>query len=120
MALTASIASLSNLKNSGVTPELTQEFYDHLARTKVAIVELTSASRTEAIDSDSVKLEITMLEVAPDGDVEEFLRELSRAFYRSRDLQAQLGDDIATEPSAEDIIERIRQYFGLGAVPADA
>ena len=86
MSTTAQIAA-KGCQNTGITEELAKRLHDNLGKTIVAIVELTADARTENRDGDEkVKLSIGTIEVAPDGDAAEHVRELARLFHYERGL----------------------------------
>lgn len=112
--VTAKLKASSDLKNTGITPGVGKEFRDKLGRTRIAIVELQSVDRGESLDDkQSVSLEATMVEPVPDGELDEFLRELARALYRVRNPQESI--DNLGEDKPEDVLERIRAYLGAFA-----
>lgn len=97
MTTTAQI-SAKGCQNTGLTEDHAKRLHDNLGRTIVAIVELTADSRTENCAGDEkVKLNIGTIEVAPDGEAAEHLRELARLFHYER----QLADGQPTLPNGD-------------------
>lgn len=112
MSTTTAKIAARDAKNTGITPPVARELYEQLGRTRVAIVELTSTEHTIDIEGkQSVKLEVTYVEPAPAGDIEDFLRDLSRALYRDRNPQEAIDTISDQEPSATDLVSRLQRIL---------
>lgn len=86
MTTTAKIAA-KGTKATGLTEDHAKRLHDNLGRTILAIVEITSESRTEKRNGDEqVGLSIGMLEVVPEGTAADHVRELARLFHYERSL----------------------------------
>lgn len=110
---TANIAG-RKAKGTAITDKLATELHDHLGRTFLAIVEISSTSRTEDADGNQkVTLSIDNLEVVPDGTAEEHIRELFRLFHyeRQRDTEGpSLDFDDGPAPKVADVLEHGRRF----------
>lgn len=96
MTTTAKIAA-KGCKNTGLTEDIAKTLHDNLGKTIIAVVELTADARTENRDGDeTVKLNIGMIEVAPEGMAADHVRELARSFHYERRL-AEDGPTITHE-----------------------
>lgn len=123
MTTTAKIAA-KGCQNTGITEELAKRLHDNLGRTIVAVVEITSESRTEKRNGDEhVGLSIGMIEVAPDGDASEHIRELARLFHYERQIadgQPTLDGDDGPEPTVSDVLAQGAQFRPHPFLPVDA
>lgn len=120
MSTTTAKIAAKDAKNTGITPAVAKELYDRLGRSRIAIVELTSVEHTiDVEDKKSVKLEIGFVETVPDGEIEDFLRELSQALYRVRQPQRPIDSIGDAEPTPADILRRGMGLFLAGDNPAD-
>jgi DNA segregation ATPase FtsK/SpoIIIE-like protein len=124
MAINAKIAARST-KDTGITKDRAQKLYDRLGRTRVAIVELTSAENSKDLSGPkSVKLELGFVETTDDDEVENFLRELAQALYRERHPQAELQSVAEQLPSVPELLKKGQGLFlvdpDMPADPTDA
>lgn len=118
-ATTAKIAARDG-KNTGITPTVAKELYAKLGTSRIAIVELTSTEHTIDIEGkQSVKLEISYVEPVESGEIEDYLRDLSRALYRARNPQEAIDTISDQEPTAKDLLQRGRGLFKAGSDIAD-
>ncbi len=123
MTTTAQIAA-KGCQNTGITEEIAKRLHDQLGKTVVAIVELTADSRTENRDGDEkVKLNIGIIEVAPEGAAAEHLREMARLFHYERQLadgQPTLDGDDGPEPTVAQVLEHGAKFGPHPFLPVDA
>lgn len=112
-------------KSTGITDDDARRFHARLGTKQMAIVELTSAAKTEKADgSESVTLNIVNIELAPSPATEDHLRELQRAFYYERGIEdGQRALDASIEPKVSDVLasgERFQPHPYLsGALALD-
>lgn len=114
MTTTANIAGHSCKNDSALTDRHAQDLHDNLGRSILAIVELTSSSRTEdANGNQKVKLELTNLEIVPTGLAEDHVRELQRLFHyeRQRDTDGPTLDyDDGPAPTVASVLEHGQRF----------
>jgi hypothetical protein len=108
MSTTATIES-KGCQGTGITPELAKSLHDNLGKTIVAVVEITADKRSENRKGDEkVGLIINTIEVAPNHDTAEHIRELSHAFNYERKLiengPTLPGTDDEPAPKVADIL----------------
>jgi len=107
MAATEAKIAAKPTKNTGITTEIAQELYDRLGRTRVAIVEISSAAHTVDVDGKkSVQLKIGFIETPQDDEIDNHLRELAQALYRERTPQKALEAVSQQEPKAADLAKK--------------
>jgi hypothetical protein len=108
MSTTATIES-KGCQGTGITEELAKSLHDNLGKTIVAVVEITADKRSENRKGDEkVGLVINTIEVAPNPDTAEHIRELSHAFNYERKLVENgptlPGTDDEPAPKVADIL----------------
>lgn len=84
--ITAKLAARKLNDATGLSDADAAEFWNVKGSKRVAIVELEHLERSENTPNDTrtVRLRVTHLELAPDGKVSDYLRELSAAIYKQR------------------------------------
>jgi hypothetical protein len=110
MSTTAKIAA-KGCNDTGITETLAKRLHDQLGKKVVAVVEIVAEARSEKRNGDeSVALSILTLEPAPNGETEDYLRNLARAFHYER----QLADGQLTLDSASDIEPKVKDVLAAG------
>lgn len=116
MSTTAKIAA-RGCKGTAIDDQLAEQLHDHLGRTILAIVEISSSSRTEDTDGNQkVTLKLGDIEVVPDGMAADHIRELFRLFYYERQRETEgpaLDYDDGPAPKVADVLaagERFRPH----------
>lgn len=119
--ITAKIAA-KGTKATGITEQDARALHRHLGTTRMGIVELISAAKTEKADgSESVTINIANIELAPSPTTEDHLRELQRAFYYERQLEdGQQALDASIEPKVNDVLMSGERFRPHPFLPADA
>lgn len=119
--ITARIAA-KGTKATGITEDDARALHRHLGTKRMAIVELTSAAKTEKADgSESVTINIVNVELAPTPATEDHLRELQRAFYYERQLEdGQRALDDSISPKVNDVLAQGERFRPHPFLPADA
>lgn len=104
-------------QSTGLDEVVAREFHARLGMSKMAIVELTAASRTEDEDGqESVSLRIASIEVARTEYAEDTLRQIQRVLWRNRaeaDGQAVIEESLRGEQTEGDVLRDARAQLGV-------
>jgi hypothetical protein len=97
------------LEHTGVTEDHANQMYDRVGSHYVGIVDLKVVRRAEDDDGKRVvELVIESIELAPNDDVAESLRRMTRAVHYERGLAVNGGQQLPIENTDEPTVDQVR------------